>query len=279
MTAQLGTHGVWLGPQHTPRLTDYVREAEDLGYGTAWIGHGMAALGELEQHEQLLAATRTITVASAIVNMWTNEPEAVARGYHRIAEKHGERFLLGVGIGHPEVTTAYQKPLAKVIEYLDRLAEAGVPREGIILAALGPKTLKLAGERTLGAIPYLMPPAHTAQARELVGGAVLAPEQTLVVDTDPVRAKATAREFLDLYLGLRNYMGTLVRHGLTEAEVARPGSDRMIDLLVPGGGPEQLAATVSAQVAAGADHVGIQVAVSGTDDPMPGYRALAEVLW
>ncbi|MCK2241454.1 MULTISPECIES: TIGR03620 family F420-dependent LLM class oxidoreductase [unclassified Crossiella] len=279
MTARLGTHGVWLAPQHTPSLTSYVQEAEDLGYGTAWIGHGNAALGELEQHDALLSATSTITVASAIVNMWTNEPEAVARGFHRIADRHGERFLLGVGVGHPEAVAVYQKPYAKVVEYLDRLDEAGVPRKSIVLAALGPKTLKLAGERTLGATPYLMPVAHTAQARELVGDGLLVPEQTLVVDADPARARAAAREFLDIYLGLRNYMGTLVKHGLTEEEVARPGSDRMIDLVVPFGSPEQLTERLAEQVKAGADHVGIQVVTRDAGDPMPGYRALATALW
>lgn len=279
MPPRLGSHGVWLAPQHTPNLTGYVQEAEDLGYGTAWIGGGLNSFGELEQLAALLDATSTITVATAIVNMWTNEPEPIARGYHRIADQHGERLLLGLGVGHPEVITTFQRPLEKVRDFLDRLDAAGVPKESMMLAALGPKTLRLAGERTLGATPYLMPPAHTAHARELLGGAALAPELTVVVEEDAGRARGTAREFLDLYLGLGNYMGTLTRYGLTEQDVARPGGDRMIDLVVPFGSPEALAAKAAEHLAAGADHVGVQVATRDAADPMPGYRALAKALW
>ena len=172
----LGKFGAWLNPRHDDDArVRFVVEAEAMGYRTAWLGFGSAALGDLRLVERALDATERITVATAIVNMWTNKPDVVADAYHRIAARHPERFLLGVGIGHPESIAGYRSPYDTMVGYLDALDAAGVPTERRILAALGPRALHLAAaappERTRTAsFP------STPDARTLLGpGAVLAP--------------------------------------------------------------------------------------------------------
>jgi probable F420-dependent oxidoreductase len=219
-------------------------------------------------------------VATAIVNMWTNDAAEIARSYQRIAAKHPDRFLLGVGVGHPEAVKTYQRPIDKIVEYLDGLDAGGVPAERRVLAALGPKALALAADRAAGSHPYLTVPEHTHRARAALGpDRLLVPEQTVVVETDPAAARAIARPFLRTpYLSLRNYVNNLLSLGFTEADVAGGGSDRLVDALVPHGAPAEIGASVLRHVEAGADHVGIQVLAAPGADPMPGYRALAEVL-
>ena len=136
-------------------------------------------------------------MATAIVNMWTNDAADVAASYRRIAARHGDRFLLGIGIGHPESVTAFRQPYATMVNYLDQLDADGVPPDRRILAALGPRALRLAADRTLGTHPYLTVPDHTRAARQMLGpGAVIAPEHKVVLDTDPDRARATGRAFV-----------------------------------------------------------------------------------
>jgi probable F420-dependent oxidoreductase len=281
MVIELGTIGAWLNPVHGDgaRLR-YAVEAEALGYGTVWLGLGVAPVPELELVERVLDATETVTVATAIVNMWTNGAAEIARSYQRIAAKHPDRFLLGVGVGHPEAVKTYQRPIDKIVEYLDGLDEGGVPAERRVLAALGPKALALAADRAAGSHPYLTVPEHTHRARAALGpDRLLVPEQTVVVETDPAAARAIARPFLRTpYLSLRNYVNNLLSLGFTETDVAGGGSDRLVDALVPHGTPAEIGASVLRHVEAGADHVGIQVLAAPGADPMPGYRALAEVL-
>ncbi|MDT7692553.1 MAG: hypothetical protein QOI75_1920 [Pseudonocardiales bacterium] len=281
MAIELGTIGAWLNPVHGDgaRLR-YAVEAEALGYGTVWLGLGVAPVPELELVERVLDATETVTVATAIVNMWTNDAAEIARSYQRIAAKHPDRFLLGVGVGHPEAVKTYQRPIDKIVEYLDGLDEGGVPAERRVLAALGPKALALAADRAAGSHPYLTVPEHTHRARAALGpDRLLVPEQTVVVETNPAAARAIARPFLRTpYLSLRNYVNNLLSLGFTEADVAGGGSDRLVDALVPHGTPAEIGASVLRHVEAGADHVGIQVLAAPGADPMPGYRALAEVL-
>jgi probable F420-dependent oxidoreductase len=148
---RLGRIGAWLNPVYgDDARTDVAIQAETLGYPTAWLGFGRASISDLALAERILDATSTITVATAIVNMWTNDPVDVAASYRRIASRHGDRFLLGIGIGHPESVTAYRQPYATMVNYLDQLDAAGVPPDRRILAALGPRALHLAADRTLG---------------------------------------------------------------------------------------------------------------------------------
>src|SRR4051794_9622763 len=181
MTVQLGRYGIW-APE--PALTTAIAVGlEELGYGAIWVGGSPPA--DLRTVEGFLAATERIVVATGIVNMWAAPATEVAASYARIVDAHPGRFLLGVGIGHPEATGDYRRPYATIVSYLDELDAHGVPVEGRVLAALGPRVLALAAERTAGAHPYLTTPEHTRQARALVGpGPLLAPEQKVVLQTD-----------------------------------------------------------------------------------------------
>ncbi|MDT7784657.1 MAG: hypothetical protein QOF58_3076, partial [Pseudonocardiales bacterium] len=192
------------------------------------------------------------TIATGITNVWQTEPEDVAAEFHRLGS---DRVVLGVGAGHRQIDQSYEKPYDKLVSYLDRL---DVPRDRLVLAALGPKVLRLAADRTAGAHPYLVPVEHTAAAREVLGGKLLAPEVTVVVDEDPDAARAIAREQLSYYFNLTNYTNNWQRWGFSADEVAAPGSDRLIDALVAHGTPDQVAAKLRAHLDAGADHVAIQ---------------------
>ncbi|MFI6029238.1 LLM class F420-dependent oxidoreductase [Amycolatopsis magusensis] len=271
MAFELGRIGVWRPVwTTTPELA---AKAEELGYGTWWIGGSPPA--ELELVDQLLAATSSLVVATSIVNMWSADPAEVARSYHRIEDKYPGRFLLGVGVGHPEATQVYQKPYDKIVEYLDQLDAGGVPVEARALAALGPKVLKLSAERTLGALPYLTTPEHTRQARELLGeGKLLVAEHKVVLDTDDARGRETGRDMVKMYLRLRNYTSNLKRLGFTDEDVAGDGSDRLIDALALHGDADHLTAGLQAHFDAGADHVAIQAL---GDDPLPALTALAQL--
>ena len=276
MTIDVGRYGIWRGRQGLS--PEFAAEAEALGYGTIWIGSSPP--GDLALAESMLDATERIVIATGIVNMWATSAEEVAASYHRIVAKHPERFLLGVGIGHPEQTSKYRSPYATMVEYLDRLDEGGVPVEGRALAALGPKALRLAADRTAGAHPYLTTPEHTREARGIIGeGVLLAPEQKVVLDTDPARARAIGRPVVDRpYLHLVNYRSNLLRLGWTEADLDDGGSDALIDSLVAHGDAETVAARLTAHLEAGADHVCAQVLTADGADPLPALRELSAAL-
>ena len=280
MTVELGRYGFWRRQAgFTPELA---REVEALGYGALWIGGSPPA--DLTEVEGLLAATDHIAVATGIVNMWAGSAAEVAASYHRIAARYPGRFLLGVGIGHPEATREYTSPYRTVVAYLDTLDEHGVPVADRALAALGAKMLAVAAERTAGTHPYLTTPDHTRTARRQLGaGVLLAPEQTAVVkvgtDGDAAAARATARAWLGRYLGLRNYVANLRTLGFTDADLADGGSDRLVDALVTQGDAAAVAARLDEHLAAGADHVCVQVLDQGDNaDPLPALRGLAEAL-
>ncbi|HEY4452967.1 MAG TPA: TIGR03620 family F420-dependent LLM class oxidoreductase [Pseudonocardiaceae bacterium] len=277
----LGTYGAWLSPvDDDAARIKYAAEAEDLGYGTVWLGLGQRDEGGLRLVEQVLDATSRVTVATAIVNMWTNDPTALAASFSRLRDRHPGRFLLGVGVGHPESIAGFRSPYERMASFLDALDAGGVPADRRVLAALGPRALRLAADRAAGTHPYLTVPAHTREARRVLGsGPVLAPEQTVVVEPDSVLARERGRAFVrDPYLRRSNYVNNLLRHGYAEIDVADGGSDRLIDELIPHGNPETVAAALGAQLAAGADHVAIQVLPAAGEGPMPGLRVLARQL-
>lgn len=272
MSIELGQFGIWQRVGDASR--EIAREAENLGFGAYWVGG--SPKGELKEIEDLLEAAGRIPVATGIVNMWREEAANVAASYHRIQERHPNRFLLGVGIGHPEATSEYRKPYDTIVSYLDELADAGVPDEHIVLAALGPRVVELSGERTAGAHPYFTTPRHTRSAREILGdGTLLAPEQTVVVGLDPDQARTIARKFAARYLGLVNYRNSLLREGWTEEDVSNAGSDHLVEEVVLMGSAEEVADGIRAHLEAGADHVCIQ---DIGPDPVASFRALAEVL-
>lgn len=268
MGTELGKVGIWR-PEGVLD-TELAVEVERLGYGTLWIGGSPPA--DLDLTERLLDATSTLVVATGIVNMWSADAGEVARSTRRIMARHPDRFLLGVGVGHPEANDVYERPYDKIVSYLDELDAAGVGWRDRVLAALGPRVLRLAGQRTAGAHPYLTTPVHTAGAREVLGsGPLLAPEHKVVLDSDPERARATARPVVGAYLGLRNYANNLLRLGYTQDDIDN-GSDRLVDALALHGDADTIAAGLTAHLDSGADHVCVQVL---DDDPLPGYRALA----
>jgi probable F420-dependent oxidoreductase len=270
MSIELGKIGIW---RHASGLgPEVLAEVEALGYGAVWVGGSPP--GDLKAIEDILDATDHIAVATGILNVWKDDAATVGPSYHRVTRKHPGRFLLGLGIGHPEATQEYQKPYAKLVSYLDELDGLEVPAEGRALAALGPRVLRLSAERSAGAHPYLVTPEHTRQAREILGaGPLLAPEQKVVLDTDPERARAIGRPRVrNPYLGLTNYLSSLRRLGWTDADFADGGSDALIDALVLHGDAQAIARGVTAHLDAGADHVAIQVLNS---DPLPALRAIA----
>jgi probable F420-dependent oxidoreductase len=264
----LGRIGIWRRRHDGAGVAG---EIEALGYGALWIG----ASPGLDDMREYLEATSTLTIATGILNVWQHEPAQVASQHAELTRAYPGRFLLGIGIGHPEATQRYAKPLTTMREYFDAL---DVPREELIAAALGPKMLDLAAERSLGTHPYFTPPAHTRFARERVGpDAVVAPELAVVVDTDAGRARTVARSYAKTYLGLRNYTSNLMKFGFAEADIADGGSDRLIDTLIPHGDAQRIAEAVHEHLEAGADHVCLQPLGHGPE-PVEDYRALAAAL-
>jgi probable F420-dependent oxidoreductase len=268
----LGRFGVWVGTRSiAPGLAAKI---ESLGYGAAWVGGSPEA--DLAWVEPALAQTTSLQLATGIVNIWSAPAPAVAESFQRIESAYPGRFLLGVGVGHPEHTQEYVKPYDALVGYLDELDAAVVPKSRRVLAALGPRVLRLAAERSAGAHPYLTTPEHTAEARELVGRSVfLAPEHKVVLTTDANEAREQGRKVVAHYLGLSNYVNNWLRLGFTEDDVRKPGSDRLIDAVVAYGTPEAIAHRLNAHLEAGADHVAIQVLGAWQEDPLT--EALSEL--
>ncbi|OBG29432.1 LLM class F420-dependent oxidoreductase [Mycobacterium alsense] len=248
---RFGSFGRGVTPQQA-------REIESLGYGAVWVGGSPPA--ELAWVEPILEATTTLQVATGIVNIWTAAAKPVAESFHRIDKAYPGRFLLGIGVGHPEAHSEYRKPFDALTQYLDQLDEYGVPANRRVVAALGPRVLKLSADRSAGAHPYLTTPEHTARARELIGpSAFLAPEHKVVLTTDADKARAVGRRALDIYFNLANYRNNWKRLGYSDEEVTRPGSDRLVDALVAYGTPDEIAARLKQHLDAGANHVPVQV--------------------
>ncbi|MEN4477791.1 LLM class F420-dependent oxidoreductase [Mycolicibacterium cosmeticum] len=238
-----------------------LQQIEALGYGAIWAGGSPPA--ELDWVEPILAATDTLQVATGIVNIWTADAAATAESFHRIEKAYPGRFLLGIGVGHREAITEYRKPLDALTAYLDKLDEHGVPKHRRVVAALGPKVLQLSADRSAGAHPYLTTPEHSKQARDLLGAdAFIAPEHKVVLTTDAEQARAAGRTALEIYLNLDNYLNSWKRLGFTDSDVAKPGSDRLVDAVVAYGTVDAIAARLREHLDAGADHVPVQVLTS-----------------
>jgi probable F420-dependent oxidoreductase len=272
----LGRFGIWRSESLlTAELAQLI---EELGFGTLWVGSSPP--GDLRLVEELLAATSRLTLGTSIVNIWQADAHETAASFTRIQDRYPDRFVLGVGAGHPEATQEYARPYDALAAFVKYLLDDGVPRDRLVLAALGPRVLRLSAERTAGAIPYLVTTQYTAQARELLGpGPLLAPEQKVVLDTDPDRARRLGRARVRRpYLGLVNYTSNLRRLGWSEADLADGGSDALVDALVAWGSGAQVAARLDEHLAAGADHVCAQVLTEADGDPSEGYRQLAAAL-
>ena len=288
-TYALSGTGIWsamLRFGDPSEVAELAAEMEGLGYSALWIpdtgGDVWTPLANL------LAATRSVTIATGILNIWMHTPAEAAEQHAALTAQHGHRFLCGIGVSHRPFIDhvnepgTYQKPVEKVAEFLDGLDAAQpplAPGERCI-AALGPKMLELAATRTSGTHPYLVTPEHTARAREAVGpDALVASEQAVVLDSNPETARAAGRTHLKTYLGLPNYTNNWKRIGFTDDDLADGGSDRLVDALVAWGDEEAIVARVQAHRDAGASHVCIQ-ALEHDPRAMPAgqWRALAAAI-
>jgi probable F420-dependent oxidoreductase len=282
-----GGTGIWSSGMRygdPAEAADSAAELEELGYTALWVPDvGGDVFGVVER---LMAATRTATVATGILNLWMHTAAETAEAHARLTSERGDRFLLGIGVSHRALIAAgeegrYRKPLAAMAAFLDGLdsAPAPVDRSRRVLAALGPKMLALARDRSAGAHPYNVTPEHTAMAREALGpsGLVL-PEQAVVLTTDPATVRRIGHEHLATYLALPNYANNFRRLGFGDEELSSGGSDRLVDALIAWGDVQAIASRVAQHRDAGADHVCIQVL--GEEGPLPRktWRELAPAL-
>ncbi|GAA3881472.1 LLM class F420-dependent oxidoreductase [Streptomyces sedi] len=286
LATELGPVGVWQvtltgdDGAPTPEFVEGVREWEELGYGTVWLGGSPL----VRQAGPLLAATSTLRLATGIASIWDEEPATVAAETAALLDAHGDRFVLGLGVSHAAVAgERYRRPYAAMVSYLDALdaADRPVPADRRVLAALGPRMLELSRDRAAGAHPYLVTEEHTAGARATLGpDALLAPELKVVLDTDLARARETARAYLSRYLRLPNYTRNLERLGFSPEDFDGGGSARLLSEVFALGDVDAVRRRIDAFLAAGADHVALQVVTDqiGRELPLAVLRALAPAL-
>jgi probable F420-dependent oxidoreductase len=280
MAVSLGRIGIWSNKlrYHEDRaaVADAAAELDELGYGALWLPDvGGDVMGDVGH---VLDATRRVAVATGILNIWMHDAAGIAAAVAALDQRHPDRFLLGLGASHASVVSAYERPYSSMTAYLDALdaATPTVAPGDRILAALGPRMLELSRDRAGGAHPYLVPVQHTREAREILGSHhLLAPELAVVLE--PRDGEATARAHVADYLQLPNYVRNLRRLGFGDDDLRDGGSDRLVRALVAWGDEEAIAARVDEHLAAGADHVCLQVLAP---EPLPreDWRRLASVL-
>ena len=291
----IGRYGIWFGAidaLSTTAAKQAAQHIESLGFGALWVAEAVGR-DPFVSSAVLLGATTKLSVATGIANIYARDPMTMVAGQKTVAEAFPDRFLLGLGVSHGHLVAGlrkhdYSKPFSHMVDYLDRMdasrfmAQGPEHDPGRLLAALGPKMLELSASKANGAHPYFTTPEHTATARATLGAdALLAPEQMVVLSTDPVEARRIARGGMKIYLGLPNYWNNLLRLGFTEDDRADGGSDRLVDAIVAWGTDAQIGARVGEHVEAGADHVCIQVlrdASLARTAPTAEWDRLADVL-
>ena len=279
----LGRYGIWSralrtgDPARDPGVIEAAQELEQLGYQAVWIGGS----SDVSHATGIIEATSALTVATGILSIWQHDAAGVAARYHALESAHPGRFLLGLGASHAKLAADYRRPYSAMVSYLDALdaAPTPVPADRRVLAALGPRMLELSRDRAGGAHPYLVTPEHTERARAILGpDALLAPEVKVVLETDPDRARAIARDHLAMYMELPNYTNNLLRLGFTADDFAGGGSDRLVDSVVAWGDETAVRARIDAFLAAGADHLAFQVLdPDAAGLPREGWRRLAAI--
>jgi probable F420-dependent oxidoreductase len=279
--------GVWssqLRYGDAGEASEAAAELDELGFTALWIPDVGGPV--LDSVGQLLASTKQAVIATGILNLWMHEPADVAASYAALTAKHGERFLLGIGVSHAPLIDSkepglYRKPLAATRAYLDAIdaTEQPVPAANRVLAALGPKMLELSATRSRGAHPYLVTPDHTRYAREHLGeGPLLLPEQTVLLTTDRAEARTLGTDWLRSYLALPNYANNLLRSGFSQDDLTSV-SDRLFDAIIAWGDEDTVLRRVNEHLAAGADHVCVQVLTADpTEFPREQWRRLAAAL-
>jgi probable F420-dependent oxidoreductase len=283
---QMGRIGIWSSQfwGERTRVMEAAAELEELGYGALWLPNGP---GIFERARDLLDATGRVVVATGIASIWDHPAQEAAAAHHALARSHPNRFLLGLGVSHPQIVDReqpgrYRQPQARMQEYLEALdrAPTPVPAGERVLAALGPRMLELARERSAGAHPHLVTADHTRRARRLLGpGRLLAPEQGVVLHTDPAWARGIARRHLAFSLQAPNYTNNWLRLGFTPGDLVDGGSDRLVDALIAWGSADAILSRIAQHHLAGADHVSIQVvAADAATLPRDEWRTLAAML-
>ena len=285
----IGRVGIWYGTVDTlptPQAREAAQLVEELGYGALWVAEAVGR-DPFVSASILLNATERLPVATGIANIYARDPMTMAAGQKTLAEAFPDRFLLGLGVSHGHLVAGvrkhdYSKPYSYMVQYLERMDKAlfmavGPEHDpGRLLAALGPKMLELSATRANGSHPYFTTPEHTAIAREAMGpDALLAPEQMVVLETDPVEARRIGRAGMKIYLGLPNYWNNLLRLGFTEEDRADGGSDRLVDAIVAWGTEDDIVRRVAQHHDAGADHVAVQVLTDNLAFPGEQWRRLA----
>ena len=277
--------GLWLEESRRAEAKDVAAELDELGYAALWLSAGFGQ-GLPAVFADLLDATVRMSVASGILSIWHATTDQAAQGFAALESAHPGRFLLGLGASHALRVDVdekrYKRPWSRMVGYLDELdaQQPGVPTERRVLAALGPRMLKLSAERAAGAHPYFVPVEHTALARETLGpGPLLAPEQAVVLQTDPELARELARGHMLGYLRMPNYTNNLRRLGYRDEDFDGGGSDRLVDAIVAWGDLDRIVERVRAHHDAGADSVSVQVISDRPGQfPREHYRKLAAAL-
>lgn len=282
--SRLGRIGIWsleLRFGDHGETAEAAAELDELGYSALWVPGGVGGdiTGDLDR---LLNATERLTVATGILNIWKHTPAEIATWWKELPEAKRARVLLGLGVSHAHVVgDAYRKPLSVMRDYLTQLDEVGLPPEARCLAALGPKMLELARDRSAGVHPYLITPAHTALAREALGpDKLVAPEQGVILESDPVRARELGRAALAHYQPYPNYQNSWRRLGFSDDEIGSL-SDRLVDALFAWGDAGKIAERVNKHFSAGADHVCLQAITGAGIKVAPAravWRELAEAM-
>jgi probable F420-dependent oxidoreductase len=273
-----GDYGAWTSYRRIGKenAAEAARAAEDAGLTAFWLGGSP----RLEEARPLLEGSEKLLVGTSIVNIWAYDPGDLVREYAALEADFPGRVCVGIGVGHPEATSDYKRPLTNLEAFLDGIdgAEEPIPTDRRIIAALGPKMLAMSAKRSLGTIPYFSSVDHTRFCRETVGpDRLVIPELACVLDEDVERARATARKYAAMYLGLSNYTNALLEHGFEQSDIEDGGSDRLIDHVIPHGTAAEVAAAARAHVEAGADHVALQ-ALGGEDIPAQDWAELAAAL-
>ncbi len=289
---ELGKLGLWtfqLDLQPMAAAQAAAAEIESLGFGALWVPEAVGR-EPLVNSALLLSATSTMTVATGIASLHARTAMTMQAGWKTLSEAFPDRFLLGIGVSHQPMVEGvhkvdYGKPYSNMVKYLDAMDQGffvGAPPTSPpqrVLAALGPKMLKLSAERGLGAHPYFVPVEHTPIAREALGpDALLAPEMAVVFSTDPDEARSIARRHMKTYLGLPNYTNNLVRLGWTQQDF-EDCPDALVDAIVAWGTLDQIVARIRTHLDAGANHVCVQVLPSDPKAlPMAEWRELATAI-
>jgi probable F420-dependent oxidoreductase len=289
---RIGRVGVWLGsialePAKEERAA--IARIEHLGYGAAWFGEGPSNREALSHAALLLEASERLLIATGIANIWARDAASAINGANTLNEACDERFLLGLGVSHAPLVNSrghnYAKPLTAMRTYLEAIdahtyqAPAPAHPSPVLLAALRPKMLELAREGAAGAHPYFVPPSHTARARGILGPRpLLAPEQVVVLETDPTRAREIGRRHVASYLRLPNYVNNLRTLGYDDADFADGGSEQLVDAIVAWGDEQAITGRVREHLDAGADHVAIQAYAESSSAALGQLERLAPTL-